>query len=184
MGVITEQPAGAAALDLQPFSWSKCWFSVGVGPLIGNPRATCNFLWSSIVHCVRGNCDNTATQSKKSFPVRCASWSFIPFKERGEGAKVTDGITMALLTRFQLIIIPCIAPSQPGRRDQVNGVMNACCSVAQHWHCPSQEIKMLYPSCSLAETFLVWHVHLWLHLSNTSHISYNIETAAQKNMHP
>lgn len=69
-----------------------------------------HFLWSSTEHCVQRNPDNAGTQSKKRFPVRHSSCIFIPFKEKDEGAEVTDGIAPALLAQFQLIIILCIAP--------------------------------------------------------------------------
>lgn len=127
--------------------------------MIGNPRATPNFLWCPIAHSVQCNRDNTGTQSNKSFPVRGTSCIFIPFTEKDEGPEVTDGI----YRRYRPNVINPIPTDYHSLHishiDQINGVMNTC-SVAQHWHCPSQEIKMLYLRCSLAETFLAGHA--WL----------------------
>lgn len=77
--------------------------------MIGSPGATCNFLRSSGVH--RGWChrDNTGGQSNRD-----GGRVFVPFEGEDGGGEVGDGIGPALLTRFQLISIPRLAPAITG----------------------------------------------------------------------
>lgn len=93
-GVITERPVWAAALEQQPPIDLNVGYSAGDAPLIGDPRATYNFLCAFTALCHVQPWQYTHPVKQKSFPVRdthCISSPMLA-KDKGKGVKVTDSI--------------------------------------------------------------------------------------------
>lgn len=154
--------------------WSKCgvillelphWLETH-GPHI---ISSCAF----IMLCVLRSCDNATTRSnKRAFPGQKYQLYLGRNACQGQGQRCQGYRKhhVALLTRFRLIIILCGAHSSSlGRQWSGNEIMNARCSAEQHWHCPSQEIKMLHLNCSFGVTFLVLHARLHFDLDLSMH---------------